>query len=46
MRKLLRLDYDQMESFLDELDAIPVPERDILQSKLNHKIDIYHRGYV
>ena len=46
MRKLLRLDYDQMESFLDELDAILVPERDILQSKLNHKIDIYHRGYV
>lgn len=46
MHKLLRLDYDQMESFLDELDAILVPERDILQSRLNHKIDHYQRGYV
>ncbi|EPK4611306.1 hypothetical protein ACULTK_002362 [Yersinia enterocolitica] len=45
MYKLLRLDYDQMESFLDELDAILVPERDILQSMLNHKIDLYQRGY-
>jgi hypothetical protein len=43
MRKFLRLDYDQMESFLDELDAILVPERDIF-SRSNHKIDIYHRG--
>nr|WP_249042834.1 hypothetical protein [Pantoea stewartii] len=46
MHKLLRLDYDQMESFLDELDAILLPEREILQSKLNHKIDHYQRGYV
>jgi len=46
MHKLLRLDYDQMESFLDELDAILLPEREILQSRLNHKIDHYQRGYV
>ncbi|MBW1254196.1 hypothetical protein [Pantoea allii] len=46
MRKLLRLDYDQMESFLDKLDAILAPERDILQSRLNQKIDLYQRGYV
>lgn len=46
MRKLLRLDYDQMVSFLDELDAILAPECDILQSSLNHKIDLYQRGYV
>lgn len=46
MYKLLRLDYDQMESFLNELDAILIPERDILQSRLNHKIDLYQRGYV
>lgn len=46
MHKLLRLDYDQMESFLDELDAILIPERDILQSRLDHKIDLYQRGDV
>lgn len=46
MCKLLRLDYDQMESFLQEMDEILSPDCAILQSMLNQKLELYQRNYL
>ncbi|ENH3412309.1 hypothetical protein ABWC92_004602 [Escherichia coli] len=44
MCKLLRLDYDQMKSFLQEMDEILSPDCAILQSMLDQKLELYQRN--